>query len=324
MEQPYTDGPGRRPDTGRPRSAQPRPAGQRPAQPRPAGQRPAQPPRHRPPNQPPRRGMPQNTPNRRRRRRGRRKSVFWELLLDISIIFFAGFLVGFLFRGYLWDREVPFETLPPPSTTMGTVPQTTGPAETEPPPEPETNQWQPILVNIDHPLPEDYQPELVELDNGLQVERSCYADLMAMLSDCQAAGLSPVVSSGYRSMQKQVQLYERKVQGLMEEGFDEASARAQASDVVAIPGTSEYQSGLAVAIVDESYQILDEKQADTPVQRWLLEHCWEYGFILRNPEGKRAITGYAYEPWHYRYVGREYAQQIRASGLCLEEWLEQR
>ena len=89
-----------------------------------------------------------------------------------------------------------------------------------------------------------------------------------------------------------------------------------------MPGTSEHQLGLAVDLVDASYQVLDEAQASTPAQQWLMAHCWEYGFILRYPAEKQDITGIIYEPWHYRYVGRDHAQAIRQSGQCLEEFLQ--
>lgn len=96
----------------------------------------------------------------------------------------------------------------------------------------------------------------------------------------------------------------------------------QAATEVAVPGTSEHQLGLAVDLVDASYQVLDEAQASTPAQQWLVAHCWEYGFILRYPAEKQDITGIIYEPWHYRYVGRDHAQAIRQSGQCLEEFLQ--
>ncbi|MEG2653790.1 MAG: M15 family metallopeptidase, partial [Ruthenibacterium sp.] len=80
--------------------------------------------------------------------------------------------------------------------------------------------------------------------------------------------------------------------------------------------------GLAADIVALDDQLLDEKQAETPEQVWLMEHCAEYGFILRYPEGKEAITGVTYEPWHYRYVGKEAAQYITQQGLTLEEYLQ--
>ena len=90
---------------------------------------------------------------------------------------------------------------------------------------------------------------------------------------------------------------------------------------VARPGTSEHQTGLAVDIVDMSYQILDEQQESTPVQIWLMAHCAEYGFILRYPADKSALTGISYEPWHYRYVGTEAAKEIMENRSCLEEYL---
>jgi D-alanyl-D-alanine carboxypeptidase len=71
-----------------------------------------------------------------------------------------------------------------------------------------------------------------------------------------------------------------------------------------------------------SYQVLDEKQENTAEQKWFMEHCWEYGFILRYPKDKMEITGIGYEPWHYRYVGREAAAEMKELGLCLEEYIQ--
>ena len=90
---------------------------------------------------------------------------------------------------------------------------------------------------------------------------------------------------------------------------------------MAPPGASEHQTGLAVDIVDANYLELDEGQEETATQQWLMIHCAEYGFILRYPTDKSATTGIGYEPWHYRYVGKEAASAITQSGLCLEEWL---
>ena len=75
-------------------------------------------------------------------------------------------------------------------------------------------------------------------------------------------------------------------------------------------------------IIDLDYQILDEKQERTDTQQWLMKHCTEYGFIIRYPTDKKNITHINYEPWHYRYVGKENAKKIAESGLCLEEYLE--
>ena len=92
--------------------------------------------------------------------------------------------------------------------------------------------------------------------------------------------------------------------------------------VVALPGTSEHQLGLALDLVDESYQNLDEGQENTKVQKWLMQNSWRYGFILRYPTDKSSVTGIIYEPWHYRYLGRDMARDVYESGLCLEEFLK--
>ena len=92
---------------------------------------------------------------------------------------------------------------------------------------------------------------------------------------------------------------------------------------MAIPGTSEHEIGLAVDIVDDNYQMLENEQENTPVQKWLKKNCWKYGFILRYPENKKKITGVIYEPWHYRYVGKTAAKEIMSKGICLEEYLDE-
>lgn len=180
------------------------------------------------------------------------------------------------------------------------------------------------LVNPWNTLPVGWKVELVSIGNGHRVDKTCYDDLIAMLAACKAAGLHPVVRSSYRNQTTQKQLYENKVRQWKGYGYSDAEARKKAATIVAVPGTSEHQLGWALDIVDASYRTLDEKQATTPTQKWLMTHSWEYGFILRYPVDKSNITGIIYEPWHYRYVGKDYAKQIYESGLCLEEWLEHR
>ena len=99
-----------------------------------------------------------------------------------------------------------------------------------------------------------------------------------------------------------------------------ATAAKEAATVVAMPGTSEHELGLAVDLVDTDYPYLDEAQENTDTQKWLMENSWRYGFILRYPNDKSEITGIIYEPWHYRYVGKETAKAIYESGLCMEEF----
>ena len=154
------------------------------------------------------------------------------------------------------------------------------------------------------------------------MDSRCYADLQQMMDDCRAAGCEPLICSSYRTQEKQESLFEQKVDSLLAEGYSQTQAEEIAGENVAVPGTSEHQLGLAVDIVDVNQQVLEEEQEDTPTQQWLLANSWKYGFILRYPENKSSITGITYEPWHYRYVGRQAAQEIYSQGICLEEYLE--
>ena len=179
-----------------------------------------------------------------------------------------------------------------------------------------------LLVNPWTFLPEDYTPDLVEAENGYLVDRSCYEDLMRMLSDCRAAGCNAQICSSYRDNDLQVYLYNRKVNYFLGLGYSEADAKKEAGTIIAVPGTSEHQLGLALDLVDNSYWGLDEAQEDTPAQKWLMANCWNYGFILRYPNEKSQQTGIIYEPWHYRYVGHTVARELYESGQCLEEYLD--
>ena len=185
------------------------------------------------------------------------------------------------------------------------------------------DDWRLILVNPWHHLPEGYNVETTTLTNGESVDSRCYQALMDMLEDCRAGGGTPIVCSSYRPHEKQVTLFENQVKPLMAAGMTREEAEKEAGTVVAVPGTSEHELGLAVDICDTNNQLLDASQADTPTQKWLMAHCWDYGFILRYPEDKSDVTGIIYEPWHYRYVGTEAAAQIRDRGICLEEYLTQ-
>lgn len=210
---------------------------------------------------------------------------------------------------------------PVPDTPVSDEPQTPDP-EPEPEPEPEPIPEILTLVNPWNQVPESWSVELMTLPNGLEIDRRCYDALMEMIGDCSAAGLTPVICSAYRTQNFQELLFNNKVAEWTNQGYGPEEAREKAGRQVAVPGTSEHQLGLAVDIVDISYQLLDNNQENTAVQKWLMENSWKYGFILRYPTSKTDITGIVYEPWHYRYIGNEYAQDIYESGLCLEEYLE--
>ncbi len=188
----------------------------------------------------------------------------------------------------------------------------------------EEESWKVMLVNSSHGLQDGYVPELTTVDHtSFRFDVRAADDLNAMLQAARAEGLAPMICSSYRSWERQNTLFEKQVVKQQNTGLSYEAAYEKAKTVVAFPGTSEHQTGLAADIVATSHQVLDDSQEQTAEQQWLMEHCWEYGFILRYPKDKSDITGIIYEPWHYRYVGHEIAQYIHENGLCLEEYWQQ-
>ena len=179
-----------------------------------------------------------------------------------------------------------------------------------------------ILVNPWNYVPSDYSVKLSKYGD-YKVAKICLNDLKEMIADCKAAGSKAVVVSAYRSHSYQAGLFERRIQRINEQGYSREEAEIEAAKRVAVPGTSEHELGLAMDIVDVNYQNLNKKQEDTAAQKWLMANSWKYGFILRYPNEKSDITGIIYEPWHYRYVGKELAKELHDSGLCLEEYFAQ-
>ena len=179
-----------------------------------------------------------------------------------------------------------------------------------------------VLVNPWNFIPEDYTVELIKLDSNYQVAVEAYDDLQLMLADCKTGGGKPVICSAYRTQEYQENLYNKKVKKLMATGLNRETAEKEAGTVVAVPGTSEHQLGLALDIIDYNNWSLDQSQENTKTQQWLMANSWQYGWILRFPNGKSESTGIIYEPWHYRYVGREIAAELHELGLCLEEYLD--
>ena len=183
------------------------------------------------------------------------------------------------------------------------------------------------VVNPWNYIPDDYDPELTALSSTIahsnaKVTSECYGPLMQMIKDCQAAGHNIYIVSSYRTMATQEALFERQVnKQIAAFGYSREEAEKVAATISAIPGTSEHQLGLAVDIIDTKIWDLVEEQEDLPGQQWLMEHCWEYGFILRYPKDKTGETGIIYEPWHYRYVGTELAAELHELGVTLEEYI---
>ncbi len=182
--------------------------------------------------------------------------------------------------------------------------------------------WNLLLVNPWNPIPKDHCITLTEVAKGYEVDERCIDALNEMLAACRDAGCQPVIVSAYRTQKKQETLFYNRVNKNVAQGMTWTDAVASASKVSAFPGTSEHQIGLALDIVDSKNYVLNDSQAKTKTQQWLMAHSWEYGFILRYPDDKTDCTGIIYEPWHYRYVGKAAAKAIYHQNLCLEEYLE--
>ena len=180
------------------------------------------------------------------------------------------------------------------------------------------SDWALMLINRSNPIPDDYQVgDLVELRGGQKVDRRIYPDLQAMFDAARADGVYPIVGSGFRTTEKQQQLMDDKIAAYRAEGHSEEEARRLAESWVAIPGTSEHQTGICADINAAG----GSDSTNEEVYAWLRDHAHRFGFILRYPEDKTDITGTIYEPWHYRYVGIAAATEIYNSNLCLEEYL---
>ena len=194
--------------------------------------------------------------------------------------------------------------------------------KTQTTPDIDINDWKYILVNADNPLDDSFTTELSYLPGGQALDSRASAELAEMYNAAIADGLSILLNSGYRSIDTQRQLYEWRLNVQRATGMSEQDAVASTIKIVAYPGTSEHNLGLAIDILDKQYGVVTADFAKTKLGIWLNEHCEEYGFILRYPDGKTDITGVNFEPWHFRYVGMEAATYIMDNGLCLEEFLD--
>lgn len=155
-----------------------------------------------------------------------------------------------------------------------------------------------LIANKTYGLPEDYNP-------GLDAETE--SQFNALSAAAAQEGLNIWLASGFRSYGYQSQIYNNYVDIYGQSTADTFSAR---------PGHSEHQTGLAIDV-----NSIDDSFAGTPEAIWLEKHAHEYGFIIRYPKGKEHITGYKYEPWHLRYLGKDNATAVYNSGLTLEEYL---
>ncbi|MCR5566845.1 MAG: M15 family metallopeptidase [Clostridiales bacterium] len=176
-----------------------------------------------------------------------------------------------------------------------------------------------FLVNRQNMVSVAYEPDDLEMsDVPGQVRRmrpAAAAALREMFQACrEETGCQLLSISGYRSYAKQEGIYRRKLRSVK-------GSTEKAQEYVAPPGASEHQTGLAMDIGQKNKIHLEVSFRDTVGGKWCRENCWRFGFIMRYNEGWEEITGYSYEPWHFRYVGREFAKMIHEANVPMETWL---
>lgn len=248
------------------------------------------------------------------------RGIKYLLIITVLIIALAFLMTRLVFKKVDEDTESASDTAIITETT---------PSETEPwEDENIDNIWAMFLVNSKNPLPKNYD-DIIETEVVFESYREYLLDARAadyikrMIDDAAKDGVDLLVVSAYRTIGYQQQNFDSSVQNRMDRGMTYDEAYADTLNEVALPGESEHNAGLALDIMCEENQNMDDDSFEnTEAFAWLDKHAHEYGFILRYPKGKKPVTGIVYEPWHYRFVGLYYANEIKKSGLCLEEYYE--
>lgn len=183
---------------------------------------------------------------------------------------------------------------------------------------PEQENWSLVVVNGTRAIPEGYTPELSSVaGTDVLMDSRAAPYYTAMYNAAKKDGITLTPYSGYRSYDRQKRNYNNLTEEYMYKyNLSREDAAIKAATVILPPGTSEHNLGLAMDICNTYDSFKNQKE-----YKWLTEHAHEYGFILRYTAEKQPQTGIIPEPWHWRFVGVEYAEQIKNSGLCLEEWL---
>ncbi len=184
------------------------------------------------------------------------------------------------------------------------------------------DDWMLVLVNKNHPIAEDYTFTLGIISGTMKCDERIIPDLYSMIEAALHDHVNLLICSPYRDESRQQMLFDKKVAKYTAQGMSYMDAYKTASQAVTIPGTSEHQIGLALDIISNNYSSLNAGFGDTAAGKWLAEHSYEYGFVIRYPEGKEDITGIEYEPWHLRYVGKNAAKILYEESITLEEFWE--
>lgn len=180
-------------------------------------------------------------------------------------------------------------------------------------PQVSTKDWNLVLVNRDNKLAE-LNPQLVDVEE-IKVDSRIAEQTKQFLAAARAIAPEESLISGYRSVEEQTEIYNERVAQLEATGLPHEEAERQAQTQVQVPGASEHQTGLAIDMSAPNGQ-------SEEVAQQIIALAPQYGFVLRYPEGKNAITGVDYENWHFRYVGVENAQYMAKHQLVLEEYIQ--
>lgn len=176
------------------------------------------------------------------------------------------------------------------------------------------DNWALYVIGNNNPLPDDFTVDTKSVSGERELDVRCADYAIQMLNDAKEQNVGLFVTSAYRSVEKQTANMQSYISTLISQGYSQEEAKKQAEKEIALPGHSEHNAGLAMDIVSDTYwsnhSDLDESFDQLPQYDWLIENSWKYGFILSYPKGKEDITGFIYEPWHYRFVGLEHAKKI--------------
>lgn len=183
------------------------------------------------------------------------------------------------------------------------------------------SDWKLVLINKQHSIPEDYEFTLGTIKGSMKCDERIIPELTELLQDAKADGVNLVICSPYRDYDRQIVLFNRKIKAYMKKKMSYMEAYRLTAQAVTVPGASEHQIGLALDIICDTYASLNDGFGDTEAGKWLAANSYKYGFILRYPLGKEDITGIEYEPWHFRYVGKDAAVYMYQNELTLEEFV---
>ena len=180
------------------------------------------------------------------------------------------------------------------------------------------NNWTVAIIGLNYPLPENYTPRLANalVSSNIEIDHRICQYYQQMYQAAKEAGCILTPYSGYHSYSLQETTYKRKVSFYTGQGLSEEDAKFQANKKILPAGCSEHNAGIAIDIVSASSDFENTKE-----YQWLVDNAHNYGFILRYPEDKEAITGVDFQPWHWRFVGVENAKKMKDANQCLEEYL---